>query len=56
MSTIKEVHFEIFMRIVFKLDEVWVFDDKIGAIQSTVFSNWFITFRTRLKIQWFERS
>ena len=33
------------MRIVLKLDEVWAFDDKSLAIQTTVFSTWFMTFR-----------
>ena len=31
-------------------DEIWLFDDKSFAIQTTAFLTWFITFRTRLKI------
>ena len=34
------------MRIVLKLDDVWAFDDKSLAIQTTVFSTWFMTFMT----------
>ena len=39
-----------------KLDDVWAFDDKSLTIQTTEFSTLFITFRTSLKIQWFDRN
>jgi len=38
-----------------KFDVIWLFDDKTIAIHTTAFSALFITFRIRLKVQWFDR-
>ena len=39
-----------------KCDDIWPFNDRRLAIQTTVFSAWIFTFSSRLKIQWFDRN